>query len=227
MIKNVSSNWTNIVHKIKIKYTNFDENESGENSTWSPLPHYPNCQSFDLTNYWNLEKRTTHSVTFQFYKDANVYVSLHVEDKGRALAKRNLKSQTMDQEGAQMFIQNSNLGEYKRFYLSISQTRNLEMDPGQSCKNYPTDKFSSYQDCDESFVYNLMKDYFKIMPFWAARNLDEVTESGYDMLFKYKYCSIFRIYDSSKAREYGNLINGNLMSNCPRPCLSSKVHFWL
>ena len=78
-----------------------------------------------------------------------------------------------------MLMQNSNLGEYRRYYLSISQTRNLEMDPGVSCKNYPTEKFSSYQDCDESFVYNLMKNYYKIMPFWAARKLDEVTESRY------------------------------------------------
>ena len=79
------------------------------------------------------------------------------------------------------FLRNLKLKENKRFYLSISQTRNLEMDPGKSCKNYPTEKFPSYLDCDESFVYNLMKNYFKIMPFWAARNLDEVTESGYDM----------------------------------------------
>ena len=77
-----------------------------------------------------------------------------------------------------MYLQNLKLKEIKRFYLSISQTRNLEMDPGKSCKNYPTEKFSSYQDCDESFVYNLMKNKYKIMPFWAARKLDEVTESG-------------------------------------------------
>ena len=80
-----------------------------------------------------------------------------------------------------MFIQNSNLGEYRRYYLSISQTQDLEMDPGVSCTKYPTDKFSSYQDCDESFVYDLMRDYYKIMPFWAAKNLDEVTQSGYEM----------------------------------------------
>ena len=116
-----------------------------------------------------------------------------------------------------MLMQNSNLGEYRR---------NLEMDPGVSCKNYPTEKFSSYQDCDESFVYNLMKNKYKIMPFWAARKLDEVTETGYDMLlFHKKYCSIFRIYDISKSEEFGNLINGNLISNCPLPCLSTKVHF--
>ena len=180
--ENVSSNWTEIIRKIKILSANLNENLSGEKITWSPLPHYPDCQLFDLTKYWNLEKRSTYSVTFKFYKEAKVYVSLHVEDKLRALATRNLKSHLTDQEGLHMSIQNTTLNEVKRFYLSISQTRNLEMDPGVSCKNYPTGKFSSYQDCDESFVYTLMKNYFKIMPFWAARNLDEVTESGYDIL---------------------------------------------
>ena len=211
MIKYVSSNWTTIVHEIKIRYTNLNlnvssnwtniidkikikslvENVSGENITWSPIPLYPNCQLFDLTKYWNLEKRTTIGVTFQFYKEAKVYVSLHVEDKRRALSKRILKSHTTNQEGVQMFIQNSSLNEYKRFYLSLSQTRNLEMDPGVSCNNYPTNTFSSYQDCDESFVYNLMKNYFKIMPFWAANNLDEVTKSGYDILYLRKNTALF------------------------------------
>ena len=151
----------------------------GENITWSPLPQYPNCQSFDLTKYWNLKYISIQSIKLYFFKKANVSVSLHVEDKGRALAKRTLKSQTTSQEGSQMLIQNLNLKEYKRYYLSISQMRNLEMDPGVSCKNYPTEKFSSYQDCDESYVYNMMKNDYKIMPFWAARKLDEVTESRY------------------------------------------------
>ena len=155
-----------------------------ENINWSPLLQYPNCQSFDLNKYWNLKNISTKSVKLYFLKRANVSVSVHVEDKGRALTKRTLKSQTTSHEGTEMLIQNSNLGEYKRYYLSISQTRNLEMGPGVSCKKYPTEIFSSYQDCDESFVYSLMRNYFKIMPFWAARNLDEVTQSGYDMSFK-------------------------------------------
>ena len=158
MIKNVSSNWASIVDRILIDSSNLNDYVLGENITWSPIPHYPNCQLFDLTKYWNLENRTTQTVKFYFFKEAKVHVSLHVEDKLRALATRNLKSHLTDQEGLHMFIQNSSLNEFKRFYLSISQTRNLEMDPGVSCKNYPTGKFSSYQDCDESFVYNLMKN---------------------------------------------------------------------
>ena len=179
MIKNVSSNWASIVDRILIDSSNLKDYVLGENITWSSTPQFPNCQLFDLTKYWNLENRTIYSVRFFFYKKANVSVSLHVEDKRRALEKRTLKSQTTDEEGSQMLIQNLNLEDKKRYYLSISQIRNLEMDPGVSCKNYPTDKFSSYQDCDESFVYNLMKNDYKIMPFWAARKLDEVTESRY------------------------------------------------
>ena len=155
----------------------------GKNISWSPLPHYPNCQVFDLTKYWNLENNSAQSVKFYFYQKPNVSVSLFVEDKYRALAKRSLKSETTGQEGTQMLIQNLNQkNQYRRFYLSLSQTRNLEMDPGVSCKNYPTNEFSNYQDCDESFVYNLMKNDYKIMPFWAARKLDEVTRSGYDVV---------------------------------------------
>ena len=179
MIKNVSSDWTSIVQDISIDSSNLNDYVTGENITWSPLPHYPNCQSFDLTKYWNLKNISIKSVKLYFYKKANVSVSIHVEDKGTALEKRTLKSQTTSQEGTEMLMQNLNLKEYKRYYLSISQMRNLEMDPGVSCKNYPTVKFSSYRDCDESFVYNLMKNYYKIMPFWAARKLDEVTESRY------------------------------------------------
>ena len=183
MIKNVSSNWASIVDRILIDSSNLNDYVLGENITWSPIPHFPNCQLFDLTKYWNLENRTIYSVRFFFYKKANVSVSLHVEDKRRALEKRTLKSQTTDEEGSQMLIQNLNLEDKKRYYLSISQIRNLEMDPGVSCQNYPTDKFFSYQECDESFVHNLMKNYYKIMPFWAARKLDEVTESRYYMFF--------------------------------------------
>ena len=183
MIKNISYNWRDIVHKIKMKsfaskkvWTVFRKN-----ITWSPIPQYPNCQVFDLTKYWNLKKTSAQYVKFYFFKKPNVSVSLFVEDKYRALAKRSLKSDTTSQEGTQMLIPNLNSGDYRRFYLSLSQTRNLEMDPGLSCKNYPTKEFPNYQDCDESFVYNLMKNEYKIMPFWATRKLDEVTKSGYDL----------------------------------------------
>ena len=61
------------------------------------------------------------------------------------------------------------------FLITISQTIHLESESGLKCKNYPSDLFKSYQECDEAFVYNEMKNRYKIMPFWAAQSLDEVT----------------------------------------------------
>ena len=195
----MSYNWSDIVRKIKMKCFASKEiwTVFGKNISWSPLPHYPNCQVFDLTKYWNLANNSAQYVKFYFYKKPNVSVSLFVEDKNRALAKRSLKSQITSQEGTQMLIQNLNQkNQYRRFYLSLSQTRNLEMDPGVSCKNYPTKEFSNYQDCDESFVYNLMNNDYKIMPFWAARKLDEVTRSGYDVVTNKHFknsCELLRL----------------------------------
>ena len=148
-----------------------------------------------------------------FNKIEGIFVSIHVEDRYMTLVKRSLKSQTIDYEGAQMQIENLSLPEYKRFYLSLSQTTNLEMDSGVNCKNYPTKEFSSYQECDESFVYNEMKNKHKIMPFWAAKTLDEVTT-----LTQYHF-------DQSNytTSPYYCLIAGIDESNCPLPCKITKV----
>ena len=58
----------------------------------------------------------------------------------------------------------------------MKQNIHLEMESGINCKNYPSGDFSSYRDCDEDFVYNEMKIKHNLMPFWAAKNLDEVTK---------------------------------------------------
>ena len=67
----------------------------------------------------------------------------------------------------------------KRFILTLSQIINLDSDPGSTCSHYPNKDFSSYKECDEDFVYNEMKKKYKLMPFWAAKSLDEVTNFTY------------------------------------------------
>ena len=63
----------------------------------------------------------------------------------------------------------------KRYFITFSITQNLETQSGISCKIYPSGYFSSYKDCDEKYVYNVMKNKYGIMPFWAASRLSEVT----------------------------------------------------
>ena len=65
------------------------------------------------------------------------------------------------------------------YALTISQTIDLETDKGKNCKNYPNKNFSSFSECDVNFVYNEVVLKFNIMPFWAAKNIDEITNKTY------------------------------------------------
>ena len=66
---------------------------------------------------------------------------------------------------------------------------------------------------NEYFVYNKMKNHHKIMPFWAAKTLDEVTT-----LTQYHF-------DQSNytTSPYYGIISGIDESNCPLPCKLTKV----
>ena len=65
------------------------------------------------------------------------------------------------------------------YALTISQTIDLETDKGKNCKDYPNEFFSSYRECDENFVYNEVVKNYPMMPFWAARNIDEISQIAY------------------------------------------------
>ena len=41
--------------------------------------------------------------------------------------------------------------------------------------DYPNEQFSSYRECDENYVYNKVVKNYNMMPFWAAKNIDEIT----------------------------------------------------
>ena len=58
----------------------------------------------------------------------------------------------------------------------MSQTIDSSLDADKKCKNYPHGKFSSYRECDEAFVYDMFDHKYKLMPFWVAKNMEEVTE---------------------------------------------------
>lgn len=76
-------------------------------------------------------------------------------------------------------IDHSNLASpvIKRYALTVTQTINSETEKAINCTNYPNDKFSSFDECDECFVLNELKNtYDRIMPFWATGNLEKVTQ---------------------------------------------------
>ena len=148
---------------------------SGEDIDWSLIPSgVPACQLLDLAKYYKLSKYSPELVVFVFRKTENIGLSLKIEDKMKTLKKRNLRSQSQDYEGPTIDLKNLNDTRIYKYFLGISQTKNLEIYSDIECKNYPYRNFLSYQECDESFVYNRMRDS-KIMPFWASHDMDEVT----------------------------------------------------
>ena len=97
-----------------------------------------------------------------------------IQDNERALIKRGLKAESDSYDGVHIEFDLENPMN-RKYFISMKQNIHLEMESGINCMNYPSGDFSSYRDCDENFVYNEMKIKHNVMPFWAAKNLDEVT----------------------------------------------------
>ena len=55
--------------------------------------------------------------------------------------------------------------------INFSQEEFSPEDPANPCANYPTEKYSSYADCDDAFVRRYLSPGFK--PFWSVDDLSE------------------------------------------------------
>ena len=172
ILTNVSVDWHSIVRNYFI-VTNDNEYIPAKKN-WSLIPtEYNSCQTIDLIE--ELRNKSPRMVVFVFNKMDIGGVLVRIEDQKKTLRKRGLRSQINDYDGIPIEIDDLSSGITKKFFLTFSQRINLDTEEGIDCINYPGEEFQSYQDCDEDFVYNKMKNEFKIMPFWAAKSLDEVT----------------------------------------------------
>ena len=106
-------------------------------------------------------------------------ITLKVGDIGKSLIKRSLTSNAFDYEGENIELQDLSTAKSRTYALTLSQTIDLEEDEGKNCRNYPNKNFTSYRECDENFVYNEVKNNYNMMPFWAARSMDEITDIMY------------------------------------------------
>ena len=59
--------------------------------------------------------------------------------------------------------------------LNFRQNIYSEKEENKHCKNYPFNGSASFGDCDKKYLYDKFVNFFKIMPFWVALNLSEVT----------------------------------------------------
>ena len=176
LLSGVNFNWTGIVKYIEVttigkKFISIE----GTHVNWSFIPQFPACQSIDLNDYVDFKGDVPSYIEFYFNKIPNLGVELKSEDNRKALSRRTLESNFFDFEGISMEIKNLDAGDFYEFTLKLFETITPNLKSRTRCKNYPTEKYFHYSDCDMDFVYNEMKNKYKIMPFWAARTLDEVT----------------------------------------------------
>ena len=179
ILRNVSLYWPTILSRVQVRTKSKDKIlKEGWQMNWSQVPSSSGsstCQVLDIHDILN----NSSPLIISFYFDhsieqRNLSVSLNIEDQKKALVKRNLRSHSQDYIGPQIQMK-TKLN--KKFFMTFSQTLNIESDPGLNCKIYPNSQFKSYRECDEAFIYNEMKNVYKIMPFWAARSLSEVTNN--------------------------------------------------
>ena len=86
----------------------------------------------------------------------------------------------------------------------------MEHDPSKSCRNYPNQRFESYNHFDKDFTLNTLAKHYGpgFVPFWATDDLDNVTRS--------------QIIDWSY--DFGPLYDGTTTSDCPLPCTTNSVN---
>ena len=210
--QNISFDWKDINDKIKVYsyLTNKRPSVNGTDLVLSPVPNYPNCKIFDLHQHFS--KRDIPSprqVFFRLKKVANFGINIYLLDKDFA-TRRSLKSELLAYSGPTLTNPDlGNISKTERFILKITQTKDAEEDESNGCKDYPNQRFKTFGECDGHFIHELVREE-GLMPFWATDNLEEVTKRT--------------LYDYNENGTYVDLLDGTLESDCPTPCLQTKVN---
>lgn len=143
------------------------------NASQVNYPH--NCRSLSLSNISELEGKVVQEL-FINVADLGQY-SLQVELKGDSLnCRRDIKDHSFYSFGETIKLQEENVS--MAYMVEISQRVFVEEDPANTCQNYPTSDFTSYAQCDDAFMRELIPDI--ITPIWLAGNLSEVSTQVVD-----------------------------------------------
>ena len=109
----------------------------------------------------------------------------------------------------------------------MSQTIDSNLDDDKKCKNYPHGKFSSYRKCDEAFVRKMFVHKYKLMPFWVANHMEEVTvQRCVKCIVKFLISFSISYFSFHIGPSDGDYLDGTYESLCPRPCLTTKVSIY-
>ena len=196
-----------LIKEINIASRDNDHSISGSDIKWSKIPIYPECQTLDLVQYFDLNKIIPYEIIFNFFNVTNIGVTLHIEERIKALQRRRSSLNILAYSGPKIGNSDLSSGRFVKTIMRLSQVINLEEEEKHHCKNYPNGGFQEYADCDADFVYKTFKEKYGVIPFWVTDNMTEVTGLKF----------------AEKGHPPYSFLDGSRESTCDRPCLTTKV----
>ena len=154
------------------------------------LPTYPMCYTVDLKDYFS--SFTPLQIFFNFKKLTNFSINFMIEERNKKMT-RALKFLLENYSGPTIRFENLETTEIKKVLLTLSQTIRTEKDRKKPCVDYPTKQYSSYGECDRSYIFEKVWQDYGLIPFWTAKSWDNVTKLKYFYLtLTSSYTYIFR-----------------------------------
>ena len=167
------------------------------------FPNFPdNCWTLDVAKQTN---STPQYIPFTFRRDSTRSAEIFVEDRLVSLKR------------ASSFSKFSTVGpriqrtkkKFKGYALEIDQEISDERDKKFGCRNYPTESYPTYQDCDKDFVRKWVENQTNLVPVWASENQNETTTFSVDV----------KAWKDSDLK----FIVGSDRTECPLPCKTTKI----
>ena len=193
----------------------------GAELNWGPILQFPLCQIVDLEEYFHSEQyenikilKNIKMVQFYLGEIENLGISLHIIERNKVLG-RTLENNYLSYDGPPIKISDliKESGKDIKHIVKLSQTIKTEKDKKSQCKNYPFQNYLDYNDCDQTYIQNIIQNELNITPFWVTQILENVTEIGY----------INPNHDLDMAYFFGGISE----SPCYIPCKTTKVISYL
>ena len=144
---------------------------------WGPVFQYPLCKTVNFTEHVDFDEITPVQLIMYLGDIENLGLTLNFIDKRKALT-RTLLQTYLAYDGPSIAISDLMIESTRfiRIMLKMFQHIDTERNEESKCKNYPYENYLNYNDCDQNYVQNIVKDNLNITPFWATQVFENVTK---------------------------------------------------
>ena len=165
-------------------------------------------QCLDITEIQKLKGKIVDMVYFSFnLNNFATGVDIRVVDQQKQ-TKRHYMFSKLSYQGVSIWLEDFTEPKSKTYMVSFKQDIFLEEDKNQNCVVYPTENFDSFEDCDQDYLADLLKNE-TLYPAWATpEDLSKATNISKGDGFSYKIWKFFY---------------GDIPSPCIDPCTITSV----